>query len=66
MTSQNLDEFTCCLSSDKHFIIQPKRLKSCGHLACIECFSITNQETNIVCKKCDVKTLKELNMADLK
>ena len=55
MASENLDEFRCCLSDDKHFIIQPITLTKCGHSACKECFPNDNQK-NIKCKKCNVVT----------
>jgi hypothetical protein len=53
MDSENLDEFQCCLSSDKHFIIQPMTLRKCGHSACKECFPNHNQKI-IKCEKCNV------------
>jgi hypothetical protein len=53
MDSENLDEFRCCLSDDKHFIIQPITLTKCGHSACKECFPNVYQKT-IQCKRCNV------------
>jgi hypothetical protein len=41
MASENLDEFRCCLSDDRHFIIQPITLTQCGHSACKEYFEKT-------------------------
>jgi hypothetical protein len=59
MDPTNLDEFTCCLSSDRHFIIQPMQLTKCGHLACKECFPKFDKK-GIQCKKCDV--ISEFNL----
>ena len=50
---ESLDEFKCCLSDDKHFIIQPITLTKCGHSACKECFPKVNQKL-VKCKKCEV------------
>ena len=50
---ESLDEFRCCLSDDKHFIIQPITLTKCGHSACKECFPKDNQKF-VKCKKCEV------------
>jgi len=50
---EGLDKFQCCLSDDKHFIIQPITLNKCGHSACKECFPKDNQKV-IKCKKCEV------------
>lgn len=50
---ENLDEFKCALSEDKHFIIEPILLIKCGHSACKAC--LPNDNTNIIkCKTCDV------------
>jgi hypothetical protein len=43
MACENLDEFRCCLSEEKHFIIQPITLTKCGHSACKECFPNVNK-----------------------
>ena len=53
MRTEKLDEFRCCLSDDKHFIIQPIILTKCGHSACKDCFSKDNQ-TFFKCKICEV------------
>jgi hypothetical protein len=53
MTPENLDEFRCCLSDDRHFIIQPITLTKCGHSACKECFPNHNQ-ISIQCKRCNI------------
>ena len=50
---ENLDEFRCCLSDDKHLIIQPILLAKCGHSACKECFHKDNQKV-VKCKKFEV------------
>ena len=47
-----LDEFRCCLSDDRHFIIQPITLTKCGHSACKECFPNDYQKI-IQCKRCN-------------
>ena len=48
-----LDEYRCCLSDDKHFIIKPIKLTKCGHSACNECFPKDNIKV-VKCKKCEV------------
>ena len=48
-----LDEYRCCLSDDKHFIIKPIKLTKCGHSACNECFPKDNLKV-VKCKKCEV------------
>jgi hypothetical protein len=53
MACENLDEFRCCLSEEKHFIIQPITLTKCGHSACKECFPNVNKK-QIKCKRCNV------------
>jgi hypothetical protein len=52
MEFENLDEFRCCLSDDRHFIIQPITLTKCGHSACKGCFPNINQKS-IQCKRCN-------------
>jgi myo-inositol-1-phosphate synthase len=50
---ENLDEFKCALSEDKHFIVESILLIKCGHSACKVC--LPNDNTNIIkCKTCDV------------
>ena len=53
MASEILDEFQCCLSNDKHFIIQPITLTKCVHSAWKECFPKVNQKV-VKFKKCEV------------
>ena len=50
----NLEEFKCALSDDKHFIIQPIPLIKCGHAACKECFPSNVENNPIKCKICNI------------
>jgi hypothetical protein len=60
MESENMDEFTCCLSNDNHFIIQPITSMKCGHSACKGCFPNDNRKT-VKCEKCNVVSEFDFN-----
>ena len=63
MVSEDLEKFRCCLSNDKHFIIQPITLPKCGHSACKECLPNDQLLKTIKCKKCEMVSHFDFNIS---
>ena len=57
MISEELEELTCALSDDEHFLIKPIEL-TCGHYFCQECKPEENIK-EIRCKICNVLTTQD-------